>query len=183
MIAIVGKTAVGKTFILEKAKSLGYTTLNCDNFFKKEYTKGQKCYEIIKKNLGKTYVNDIGVDKKMLKMLIKTKNGRNMLENLIYPILFDHLSNNKYDFVEIPILSNLNSNFAIFFSKILNITASMETREKNLKFKNVDNYDFMFFDTINNGYLGSDSVDINMDKLPNNMSWKVFFETCYIKII
>lgn len=183
MIAIVGKTCVGKTFLLEKAASLGYSTLNCDDFFAKEYQNGNKCYSLIRDNLGEIYIKDGFVDRKMIKKLISNENGRNLLEKLIYPILFDHLSKNKYDFVEIPILSSKNCDFTGFFSKILNIITNDKTRTKNIKFKNVDNYDLEFFNTINTGFYGVNTVDIYMDKLPNNMCWKSFFETHYIKII
>ena len=180
MIAIIGKTCVGKTFLLDKAHELGYSTLNCDLFFAKEYQFGNKCYELIKKNLGKEYVNSATVDKKMLKEFISTKKNKDLLEKLIFPVLFEHFEKYNYDFVEIPILYSKIVNFERFFNKTLNITASMETRRKILKFKNVDNYDFEFFDSINTGFSKPQNVDINMDNIHNNIDWKVFFQRYYV---
>ncbi len=183
MIAIIGKTCVGKTFLLNKAHELGYSTLNCDLFFTEQYKYGNKCYELIKMNLGSKYVNNEEVDKKMIKQLISNKNGLNLLENLIFPILFEHLKKNDYDFVEIPILYSKMVDFESLFQKTLNITASMETRRKILKFKNVDNYDFEFYDSINTGFSKKENVDIDMDNISNNIDWKLFFQRYYIKII
>lgn len=183
MIAIVGKTCVGKTFLLNKAKDLRYSTFNCDIFFENQYKFGSKCYELIKNAFGEKYVNGDFVNKEMIKMLISTENGKNSLEKLIYPVLFDHFLENKYDFVEIPILSTKNCDFRKFFSKTLNVLASTERREKNLKFKNVDNYDFEYFDSINMGIYEFNTVDIYMDKLSINTDWKSFFQSHYIKII
>ena len=183
MIAIIGKTCVGKTFLLEKAKKLGYSTFNCDDFFKEQYQFGNDCYKIIKKSLGKEYVNKTEVDRKMIKKLIMTKNGRDQLEKLIFPILFEHFRTFKYDFVEIPILYSKNGNFRMFFNKILNIVASNETRKKILKFKNVDNCDFEFYDSLNNGICEEKCVDINMDNLCVDSNWEFFFKSHYIKII
>ncbi len=183
MIAIIGKTCVGKTFLLDKARELGYSTLNCDLFFAEQYKYGNKCYELIKTKLGPKYINDEEVDRKMIKKLISSKNGLNLLENLIFPVLFDHLKKNNYDFVEIPILYSKMVNFESLFEKTLNITASMETRRKILKFKNVDNYDFDFYDSINTGFSKKENVDINMDNISNNIDWKLFFQRYYIKII
>ncbi|MDK2819487.1 MAG: dephospho-CoA kinase [Mycoplasmataceae bacterium] len=183
MIAIIGKTCVGKTFLLEKAKEFGYSTLNCDEFFQKQYKFGNDCYKIIKKSLGEKYVNEVEVDRNMIKKLILTKNGRNNLEKLIFPVLFEHFKKFKYDFVEIPILYSKNGNFKPFFNKILNIVASSETRKKILKFKNVDKYDFEFYDSLNNGICEEKCVDINMDNICADSDWEFFFKSHYIKII
>jgi dephospho-CoA kinase len=169
MIAIIGKTCVGKTFLLDKARDLGYSTLNCDHFFTEQYKFGNKCYELIKENLGKEYVNEDAVDKKRLKKFISIEKNKDLLEKLIFPVLFEHLQQYNYDFVEIPILYNENVDFKGFFDKTLNIIASMETRRKILKFKNVDNYDFEYFDSINTGFSKPDNVDINMDNISINM--------------
>lgn len=180
MVALIGKTCVGKTFLLEKAKELGYSTFNCDDFFTKQYKIGNKCYELIKENLGEKYVNETEVDRKMLKELILTEDGKNLIEKLIFPVLFEHFQKNKYDFVEIPILYSKNGNFEIFFDKTLNITASNKWRRKILNFKNVDNYSFEDFDSINKGIPKKGDVDIHMDNIPINIDWKMFFKRYFI---
>ncbi|MGL5204959.1 MAG: dephospho-CoA kinase [Metamycoplasmataceae bacterium] len=183
MIAIIGKTCVGKTFILEKAKELGYSTFNCDDFFKEQYKFGNKCYELIKNNFGENYVNGTEVDKKMLRKLVFIEQKKDLLEKLIFPILSEHLEKHKYDFVEIPILYSENGDFERFFNKTLNIVASNEWRRKILNFKNVDNYDFDRYDSINKGLSKRGDVDIYMDNIPIDMDWKNFFKRYYIKII
>ncbi|MGL5205721.1 MAG: dephospho-CoA kinase [Metamycoplasmataceae bacterium] len=183
MIAIIGKTCVGKTFLLEKAKELGYSTFNCDDFFKEQYKVGNKCYELIKNNLGKEYVNDNEVNREMLKKLVFIEKKKDLLEKLIFPVLSEHFEKNNYDFVEIPILYSKNGNFERFFDKTLNITASNDWRKKMRNFKNVDNYDFEHFDLINTGFSKEGSVDIYMDNIPVNNDWKMFFNRYYIKII
>ncbi|MGL4252356.1 MAG: dephospho-CoA kinase [Metamycoplasmataceae bacterium] len=183
MIAIIGKTCVGKTFLLEKAKELGYSTFNCDDFFKEQYKFGNKCYELIKNNLGEKYVNEQEVDREMLRKFVFHENGKDLLEKLIFPILSEHFEKHKYDFVEIPILYSKNGDFERFFDKTLNIIASNDWRKKIRNFKNVDNHDFNDFDLINTGFSKEGSVDIYMDNMPVNNDWKKFFNRYYIKII
>ncbi|MGL6125056.1 MAG: dephospho-CoA kinase [Metamycoplasmataceae bacterium] len=180
MVAIIGKTCVGKTFLLEKAKKLGYSTLNCDDFFHEQYKFGNKCYELIKNKFGEKYVNKKEVKREMLKKLIFTENRRDELEKLIFPVLFEHLKKFKYDFVEIPILYSKNGNFEVFFDRTLNIKASLEWRRKIANFKNVDNYSFDDFDSINTGFSKDGDVDIHMDNMPVNMDWKMFFIRYFI---
>ena len=169
MIAIIGKTCVGKTFLLEKANEFGYSTFNCDDFLKEQYKFDNKCYKLIKSTFGEYYVNDENVNKKRLKKLISNNEGRDAVEKLIFPIIFEHFQNFKYDFVEIPILYSKNGEFEIFFTKTLNVIANMETRKKILKFKNVDNYDFEFLDSINTGLSKVGDVDVDMDNIPVDM--------------
>ncbi len=180
MVALIGKTCVGKTFLLEKAREMGYSTLNCDDFFKEQYKFGNKCYKLIESNFGESYVNQINVDKNRVKKLISNKKSRDAIEKIIFPVLFEHLQNFKYDFVEIPILYSENGKFEHFFRKTLNVIASMDTRKKILKFKNVDNYDFEFFDSLNTGFSKIGDVDIDMDNIPIDIDWKLFFKSHYI---
>lgn len=161
MIAIIGKYGSGKTTFLKKIESYGFSVLYTDDFFKKCYEKNEECYCIIKESLGQEFVDDKSVLKnKLREFIIENKNNINIIEKLVYPVLEDHLKNNKYDFVEIPNLFTQNANFVKYFEQIFNIEISEEQRLKNIEKKYVDKKTSKLNNKLNNGKKGKKVVNI-----------------------
>jgi dephospho-CoA kinase len=67
MIAIIGKPGVGKSHLLDKLQKRGFKTLKADVFFSNSYLHGNKCYKLIKNQLGAEFVDKKTVLKAKLK--------------------------------------------------------------------------------------------------------------------
>ena len=135
MIAIVGEPGVGKTYTIKLLKKSGYSILIADEFLKEQYLFNNDGYKIIKKYLGKEYVNNHSVDIIKLRNYALTNIDR--LEKLVHPLLVNHLIVNKYDFVEIPILNSKHCNFIKLFQKGIIITDSQENIRRRIKMRNM----------------------------------------------
>ncbi|QJG67196.1 dephospho-CoA kinase [Mycoplasma phocoenae] len=180
MIAIIGKSGVGKTTFLKKLEKHGFKVLIADEFVNELYKKGNLGYKKIKHTLGEKYVDENGVNKKALKESINLNlDFINEVEELIFPIIENHLKITNYDFVEMSNIFSKNANFLPYFSKIIQISIPEENRVKNLKKRNVNNYDKNIIDALNKGFFTNDIVNISSENVEEKIFFKMFFKIVF----
>ncbi|WP_027120753.1 nucleoside/nucleotide kinase family protein [Mycoplasmopsis lipofaciens] len=139
MIAVIGKTCVGKTTFLNYLKNKGFSIFILDEFVNDLYEKSEKFYTFILNNLGEKYCINNKIDKLKIRTLFNQKPEIiDLLEKGIYPLIFEHFQSYSYDFVEIPNLVNQKNDFSSFFSSILCLETSNKIRMKNAQKRNVD---------------------------------------------
>ncbi|MGZ9413135.1 dephospho-CoA kinase [Mycoplasma sp. Z386] len=181
MIAVIGKYGSGKTTFLKKIEKYGYKVLYTDDFYKECYAKNGVCVSIIKEKLGINFIKNDEVNKEEIRNFILNDKGNiNKLEQLVYPVLEEHLSKYKYDFVEIPNLFTKNANFLRFFSQILNIQTTEEKRQKNIKKKGVNKKISELNNFLNNGKIGKKVVNISWEDIEKENFFEDFFTTLKI---
>ncbi|CAM9118430.1 dephospho-CoA kinase [Mycoplasma todarodis] len=158
MIAIIGNPNVGKTTFLRKLKEYGYSTYETDAWVLEQYNNEQS--EVFKKMIdefGESIVNDKKINKNALKKLISEDfDILKKIELIVHPFIKQHLEENKYDFVEIPILKWSPVNFIDLFDMVFNLKG---LTPKN-KISNVDNFSDTLIDTNKRGFRTFDTVDI-----------------------
>ncbi|MGX9340644.1 dephospho-CoA kinase [Mycoplasma sp. 128] len=166
MIAIIGKSGVGKTTILNILEAKGFRTFNADIYVKNLYKKGGLGYKKMQEKWGNLYINNEGVDKNALRArLIEDPNFINEVEKLIYPLIEEHLKFNYYDFAEVPNLYSPNGNFVGLFDKIVRIEMDEKYRQKNLQKRNVNKSQKAVIDTLNKGFFEKNVVNIKCKKV------------------
>ncbi|MGL5438272.1 MAG: dephospho-CoA kinase [Metamycoplasmataceae bacterium] len=163
-IAIIGKPASGKTFLLNKLQEKGYKVLNCDLLVKKYYSFPHPCYFEMKKKLGSQIAKWGKIDKTELKKLIIRENSAKKIEEIIFPYIFKHLSKKAYDFVEIPVLFNKEINFISLFKRVIELEIDEQKREIYFSRRNVDNLTKKTLIIINKEYLYPKNVDNYVEK-------------------
>ncbi len=158
MIAIIGNPNVGKTTFLRKLRSKGYSTYETDAWVSEQYNnKESYTFKELVKQFGDSIVKDNKIDKNALKKLINDDfSNLKKIELIVHPLIKAHLEQNKYDFVEIPIIKWSPVNFIDLFDMVLNIH---DDTPKN-KSTNVDNFSDTLIDTNKRGFRIFDSVDI-----------------------
>ncbi len=168
MIAIIGNPNVGKTTFLNKLRDHGYSTYETDAWVTKQYNNNESnVYKALVDKFGIIIVKNNKIDKKALKKLINDDFANlKEIELTVHPFILQHLEQNKYDFVEIPILKWSPVNFCNLFDMVLNLQG--ETQEN--KFSNVDNFSDTLIDTNKRSFRSLDTVDIyakNIENIPN----------------
>ncbi|WP_033160863.1 dephospho-CoA kinase [[Mycoplasma] collis] len=180
MIAITGKYGSGKTTLLNKIAKYNYKVLNCDDFIKECYKKNNLCYLKIKKKLGEDFINHDEVDKnKLREFILKDKSNINIIEKLVYPILEEHLKNNKYDFVEIANIKGANLDFSKYFTKIFVLITPEEQRQKNINSKSVDKKIQNINNSLNSGIVGVPTVNIMWKDVDKENFFVTFFKKAF----
>ena len=88
LICITGQIGSGKTSLLNEFKSLDFKTFEMDKYIHEIYKKNKIGYQLIKKNFGDSYVNEIEVDRKKLGQLVFNDNKKlNKLNSLTIPLI------------------------------------------------------------------------------------------------
>lgn len=141
MIAIIGKLGVGKTTFCKKLIEKGFSVFNCDDFVQESYLKGNDCYKEIKRQIGDFLCDEKGVSKSKIKTWI-AQNPYNIdiLEKVIFPIVYEAIKIGKFDFVEIPKLVGKNYDFSQLFDIVLCLESPEKIRAKNMAARGVDNF-------------------------------------------
>ncbi|MGL4184063.1 MAG: dephospho-CoA kinase [Metamycoplasmataceae bacterium] len=163
-IAIIGKPASGKTFLLKELQKKGYKVLNCDLLVKKFYSFPHPCYFAIKRKLGSKMAKWGKINKIELKKLIIRENSAKKIEKIVFPYIFNHLSKKGYDFVEIPILFNQEINFISLFKRLIELEIDEEKRQLYFSRRNVDNLTKKTLIIINKEHLYPKNVDNYVEK-------------------
>ncbi len=136
MIAIIGLPGSGKTYTIKLLEKMGYSILIADDFFREQYKYGNEGYLLIKNNLGNEFVNEKSVDRNALRNF--AIENMDKIEELVHPILEEHLKKNKYDFVELPIINSKYADFKKYFGVVINITpAGKYSTFMDKDFKNI----------------------------------------------
>ncbi|WP_051521842.1 dephospho-CoA kinase [Mycoplasma leonicaptivi] len=132
MVAIVGKISSGKTTLLNYFQKLGYKTFNSDIFVNQLYNNSEFCFNARKKISYDIFTNDNLISKIKIKNIIfKDTNLLFELETLVFEEIYKHLKENKYDFVEIPILFNAPKKVIKLFNEIFFLNNNFFKIEKN----------------------------------------------------
>ncbi len=159
-VVLIGMPFAGKTTLLKKLQDEGVKVFHADSFINKEYLVNGKGYEIIKEWFDPSFITPKAVNKKILaKWVLQNPDNLIRLDELIHPIIKDHLVG-KDDYVaELPIISNSPIKFE--FDKIILIKASKETICKRM---------------INKGQ-NPDFLQSMVDKWDNNIAFDYVVDT------
>ncbi|CRX37017.1 / coaE / Dephospho-CoA kinase /:501258 Reverse [Candidatus Hepatoplasma crinochetorum] len=135
IIALTGSPFAGKTTILKKLQKKNIKIFHTDSFVKKIYLKGGEGYKLIEKYFGKKFVTDQAVDRKKLGIFV-TKNTENLrkLNELIHPIIKNHLEGKDNYVAELPIISSSPIRFN--YDKLILIKANKEEIIRRAKSNN-----------------------------------------------
>ncbi|MEE3928030.1 dephospho-CoA kinase [Mycoplasmopsis ciconiae] len=162
-IAITGRMASGKSYFVSYLKKLNYKVLICDDFVNELYVQNSHIKKQIMEKFGEeAYSNNI-INKHFIKAkIIEDSSYLTYLQSLTYSYLYKHLQENKYDFVEIPILNNIFFDFSIFFSVIFNMQISDQKRREFLQKRNVDNLTIKAIDAKNDDFFSKNQLFNNV---------------------
>ncbi|MCP4336876.1 MAG: dephospho-CoA kinase [Mycoplasma sp.] len=128
MKAIIGYAGTGKTTILKELAKKGYSVFNCDKWIHEQYNTDSIIKSELIKELGNEIIVNNKVDRDILKNLIKKNNNiLNLIEKITHPHLLKQIKNNKYDFVEIPILEYSPIDFTYLFDGIIKLTRNINS--------------------------------------------------------
>ena len=138
LICITGQIGSGKTSLLNEFKSLDFKTFEMDKYIHEIYKKNKIGYQLIKKNFGDSYVNEIEVDRKKLGQLVFNDNKKlNKLNSLTIPLIRQkilELKNiNEHIFVELGIYLKYEKLFNDLFDHIILIKGKSEIETKKLQ--------------------------------------------------
>ena len=138
LICITGQIGSGKTSLLNKFKSLGFKTFETDKYIHEIYKKNKIGYQLIKKNFGDSYVNEIEVDRKKLGQLVFNDNKKlNKLNSLTIPKkkkkILELKNINENIFVELGIYLKYENLFNDLFDHIILIKGKSEIETKKLQ--------------------------------------------------
>ncbi|QKT05307.1 dephospho-CoA kinase [Mycoplasma sp. OR1901] len=118
--AICGEINVGKTTLINELKKMGYKTLILDDYVNYLYQNNNDLINEFKNKIGNFILENNKISKELLKKYILDDfNNIYKLEEIIYPYISNHLINNKYDFVEIPVLESKKIDFSGFFKYVV----------------------------------------------------------------
>lgn len=126
MNAITGLPSSGKSTALAFLAKNNFSCFSCDEYISLLYKDPNEC-KIISNLLGfddqlcKNIKNNI-------RKVISKQEKRDLLENYLYNKIYAHLSSNKYDFVEIPVINNGRFDFSDLFDIIFWLEVDEKTR-------------------------------------------------------
>ncbi|MBZ4203386.1 dephospho-CoA kinase [Mycoplasma tauri] len=141
MIAIIGKIGVGKSFFLNKMKERGLKVFSCDEYIREIYHKNNVGYNAINSQIGSFLNDENGISKEKIKEWIYVNpSNLDLLEKIIYPLIFKAINLGKFHFVEIPKIIGKNFDFSNLFDNIVCLKIPEKNRQKNWKNRNVDNF-------------------------------------------
>ena len=111
VIGITGGIASGKSSVSNYIKSLGYKVLDADLITHNLYQKGEKGYNAILYLFGEDMVNDISVDRDVLREFVFNNDEKlELLNKTMHPIIYEEIkrliAESKEDiiFLDIPLL-------------------------------------------------------------------------------
>ncbi len=125
IIALVGSPLSGKTTVLKKLQEKGMRVFSADSHITQIYKVGNEGYELIKEQLGEDFINEQSVDRRALAEWASLEGNLEKLNEMIHPLIFNHLEN-KDDFIaELPIITNSPVKFK--YDKLVLVKADDET--------------------------------------------------------
>ncbi|MGZ9755588.1 dephospho-CoA kinase [Mycoplasma sp. 394] len=150
-IAIVGRIASGKSYFLNTLASLGYKTINMDEYVLNIYQNDLAFIKLIQCSIGEFLIKDGRISKQVLKdWLALDYNNFETLERLLYPYLKTKLLQETFDFVEIPILFTQITDFSDLFDEIWNMSICPKKRKEFVNKRFVEKSFFEYLDKKNN---------------------------------
>lgn len=111
-IVLIGSPGAGKTTLLKKLQQKNVNVFHADSYVNQIYKKGNIGYDVIKKEFGDEFVNDLKVDKlKLGNFLSKNPNLIEKLNQIIFPLIKNYLKGKDNFVAELPIINNSNIKF------------------------------------------------------------------------
>ena len=127
LICITGQIGSGKTSLLNEFKSLGFKTFEMDKYIHEIYKKNKIGYQLIKKNFGDSYVNEIEVDRKKLGQLVFNDNKKlNKLNSLTIPLI-------RQKILELKNINEHISYLMIYLIILFLLKESLKLKQKSYK--------------------------------------------------
>lgn len=138
LICVTGQIGSGKTSVLEEFKKLRFKTFEMDKYIHEIYKKNKIGYQLIKKNFGDSYVNDIEVDRKKLGQLVfNNKKKLDKLNAITIPLIRQKTSElkqkNDLIFVELGIFLKYKEQFQNLFDYVILVKGKPENETKKLQ--------------------------------------------------
>ncbi len=141
IIVLVGSPLAGKTTLLKQLQENGVRVFSADSHIRKIYQNGEVGYETIKSVLGENFVNEKEVDRRALAGWASEDENLSTLNELIHPLIAEHLEG-KDDFVaELPIVTSSSVKFK--YDKIILVKASDEAIKNRFAQTNLSNPKFV----------------------------------------
>ncbi len=141
IIVLVGSPLSGKTTLLKKLQDRGMKVFSADSYVKNIYKVGNDGYEVIKNNLGKEFVTDTEVNKRLLAQWASEEDNLNKLNELIHPLIFNYLEGKDGYIAELPIITNSPIKFN--YDKLVLVKANDEVITNRFLKTNLRNPDFI----------------------------------------
>jgi len=142
IVAIIGKVASGKSTALKYFSNLGYQAISADAIVSELYERE----DVIKKisHYFKSACLNNGIDRQILKELIKEDKKKTKLESIVHPLVEEELINRLSNltglvFIEVPLLFEAHLDYLADY--IIAIDADEETIKKHLALRQVKNID------------------------------------------
>ncbi|XP_043282731.1 bifunctional coenzyme A synthase [Venturia canescens] len=91
IIGLTGGIASGKSSVALKLQSLGAALVNCDKIAHDLYEPGERCFELVVENFGKSILKEDGtINRKALgKVVFSNEEQLNKLNNAVWPAILD----------------------------------------------------------------------------------------------
>lgn len=141
-IAVTGSFASGKTYVVNCIKNLGYKVFSCDDYVKLLYQDRRITDQIEQEIKGLKVFNK----SKLAEIIYADAKMRKKLENIVHPLVRNGIKefefNNQNEnliFTEVPLL--FESDFDKYFSKVICVFCSEETRWERAKLRKINDFD------------------------------------------
>ncbi len=171
IIVLVGSPLAGKTTLLKQLQQNGVKVFSADSHIRKIYQNGEVGYETIKSVLGENFVNEKEVDRRALAGWASEEDNLKKLNELIHPLIAEHLEG-KDDFVaELPIITSSSTKFN--YDKLILVKASEEEIRNRFSQTNISNPKFInkiiedWSNDIEYDYVVDTTNDIQQDDISN----------------
>lgn len=127
IVVLIGSPLSGKTSLLKELSIKGVKVFSADTFINQIYKPGKIGYIKIKEELGKDFVNELGVDKRLLAIWATNEDNLKRLNELIHPLIKEYLDGKDGFVAELPIVTNSPIKFK--YDKLVLVRASAKTIE------------------------------------------------------
>ncbi|NOQ50577.1 MAG: dephospho-CoA kinase [Mycoplasmataceae bacterium] len=156
---IIGAPLVGKTTLIKKLQEKNVRVFHADSFITKIYEKDGLGYKTIKEELGNDFVNNKAVDKKKLSAwILQDADNLKRLNELIHPLIKNHLEGKDNFIAELPIITTSPIKFK--YDKIILVTTNPEVIVERFKKRNINPE---FLQAIIDGWTNDFKFDFKVD--------------------
>lgn len=149
MIIVTGLISSGKSTLLSKLNTLGFSVFNADLFVQNLYHDRDFVNEINNSKWNFLIENSSVSKTKILNLLNNNYQDFKVFEELVHLKVFKHLQDNEYDYAEIPVLKNSQVPFWSLAEQIIVLNLKQPIRIAYALKRGMDLRRFNQLDTIN----------------------------------